>query len=81
MITVAATESVRDRNGPQQTQENVLLIGANQIKMRCNHFVVIELITPRNIRSAMDKRTVSQAVLQSVSSCKPDIFEANIRCI
>ena len=81
MITVAVTKSVRNTNRGKQTWRNILLIGANQMKMRCNHFVVIELITPRNIRSAMDKRTVSQAVLQSVSSRKPDIFVTNIRCI
>jgi hypothetical protein len=37
------------------------------MKMRCRDFVVIEQMIPRNIKSAIDKRTVSQAVLIAVS--------------
>jgi DNA-binding transcriptional regulator LsrR (DeoR family) len=68
MMTVAVTGCVRYVDYTTNSRD-ILLIGANQIKMRCNDFVVIEQITPRKIRSAIDKRTVSHAVLETVSSC------------
>jgi hypothetical protein len=37
------------------------------MKMRCKDFVVIEQMIPRKIKSPIDKRTVSQALLITVS--------------